>query len=135
MLRIAKNDEKVNASTTIVNGNGQVVYSVSPNGKDGETYMGSTVFDFAGVSADQIKMLAIDGLTIRLQSRLRSTYRAQKNGGEKGMLAVGKADVVKVLEMISTRARVDNVEKGKKLIASMTPEQRKALLAELNKAK
>lgn len=127
MLRIIKKDETVVPATTFQNGNAKVTFTVSAKTPVIPEHVGEVTFDFAGVSNDAIKALAVDGLVIKLQSRLRTAWKKKEGGGSAGMLKVGAIDVVKVAAFIAERARVDKVEKGKSLIAGMTPEQRKEM--------
>lgn len=131
MLRLVKNGETIVANTVFNNGNAKVLFTVSAKKPNIPEHVGEVTFDFADVSADQIKQLAVDSLTIKLQSRLRTAFKAKKDGGSAGMLKAGAANTIKVADFLTVRARVDKVEKGKKLIAGMSAEQRKALLAEL----
>lgn len=127
MLRIVKKDETVVPVTTFINGNAKVTFTVSAKKPAIPEHVGEVTFDFAGVDAQTIKAMAVDALTIRLQSRLRTAWKKKEGGGSAGMLKAGAPDTIKVAEFIAERARVDKVEKGKSLIAGMTPEQRKEM--------
>lgn len=142
MLRKTNDGETVSPSTTFTNGNAKVTFVVSASEKKGAKgeiirhmipeHVGETTFDFSGVSPEAIKQLAVDTLTIKLQSQCRTAYNSKelKGKGAADRTAAMAAKVpatIKVADFITTRARVDKVEKGKELLKGMTPEQRKEL--------
>jgi hypothetical protein len=105
------------------------------------------VLDFSACSPEEVLELAKDGIIVSLQSRTRSAFWAKENMGKDGKSPVksfpafvkehmsGKIDVKKAVVDKQRLPGKSLVEKTADMLKGMSPEQRKAILAQLQAAK
>ena len=118
--------ETVNREKDIVASEQTVrLFNVSNNKKTGKNYKVDWTFDFSKCSPEEILDLAGRSAVIAFRKHFKDVDESSIQDFEKMTIDV-KADVI-----AGERAKQSPTQKAKKLLASMTPEQRQAILDEL----
>lgn len=92
-----------------------------------EFFAVTTTFDFANVSRDDLLALALDASWISYQAQMRA-WMAEN---PKGIPTVPTVIDVQAVIVESARKAADPAARARNAVAKLTPEQKKALLAEL----
>jgi hypothetical protein len=130
---VAKNQRQPMAADAVANRDikfegdkkATIGYTFKLSDKDDARYQVTTELDFSGVSKEQLMELAISSIRIMLQRNLRDMGLAALQQD-----VYTKVDVAKEL-LSKQRMSVDNFTKASRALQNLSPEEKKALMAQL----
>ena len=122
-MKIVKQGEKA-ARTCAISGDVVTRTHVTLNKPTKAEYQLTWAFDFSGVSKEELMTIASRAIVIALRPEFKVEPAAN--------LEVWDNRTFSVREYLdSERSKVDDVEKARRLLGKLTPEQREAILAQL----
>ena len=123
-MKIVKQGEKADRSVSI---KGDLVtrQHVTLNKPTKSEYALTWAFDFSGVTREELLTVASRAIVIALRPEFKVASASEIEAWDNRTFSVREY-------LDSERAKVDDVEKARRILGKLTPEQREAILAQMS---
>jgi len=122
-MKIVKQGEK-SVKSTVIAGDVVTKQHVTLNHNTKADYQLTWKFDFEDISRGELLLVASRALVIALRPEFKAASAAELESWDNRTFSVREY-------LDSERAKVDDIEKARRILGKLTPEQREAILAKL----